>query len=253
MSLTEEERDGDKQWGSWLRASPRRGRIKMAEEVKAFRSCARRLNYSNPSSISKTDTSVESKGATSPPLTASVEMRTLEQETFHSEVSLDKPQPCDVSKHMGVKSTIVKELGEGVSKCEREFDGLPPKCARKLGTLEYIYDAPTVTHEEVAVEEVPMPTLFNVGIGGKSGKKTKKIVKKSSHTRPCHVILEPNGMNAGKRKTMCPDSELDGDDIRMTDSELREKKTKLSSDIIDGNSFSLTVAEVGISQCREGQ
>lgn len=44
LLLVEEDNGGDKQWGSWLRASPRRGRIKMAEEVKAFKSCARKLN-----------------------------------------------------------------------------------------------------------------------------------------------------------------------------------------------------------------
>lgn len=43
LSITEEEREEEKQWGSWLRASPRRGRIKMEEEVKSFRSCARNL------------------------------------------------------------------------------------------------------------------------------------------------------------------------------------------------------------------
>ena len=44
----EEEKEIEKQWGSWLRASPRKGRIKMEEETRAFLSCARNLNFASP-------------------------------------------------------------------------------------------------------------------------------------------------------------------------------------------------------------
>ncbi|XP_048496311.1 uncharacterized protein LOC125495591 [Beta vulgaris subsp. vulgaris] len=43
----EEEKEIEKQWGSWLRASPRKGRIKMEEETRAFLSCARNLTFAN--------------------------------------------------------------------------------------------------------------------------------------------------------------------------------------------------------------
>ena len=37
-----------KQWGTWLRASPRRGRIKLMEETKAFLRSNRKLNFDGP-------------------------------------------------------------------------------------------------------------------------------------------------------------------------------------------------------------
>ena len=48
--LLDEEDEGteDKQWGSWLRASPRQGRQKMEEEAKAFPSCARVIHFESP-------------------------------------------------------------------------------------------------------------------------------------------------------------------------------------------------------------
>lgn len=50
LRVPEEDRTEEKMWASWLRASPRRGRIKMLEEAKQFRSCARTLSFS-PSSV----------------------------------------------------------------------------------------------------------------------------------------------------------------------------------------------------------
>lgn len=47
----EDEKEMGKQWGSWLRASPRRGRQKMEEEAKVFLSCARNLDFG----VSKVD------------------------------------------------------------------------------------------------------------------------------------------------------------------------------------------------------
>lgn len=44
----EEEDVEEKQWGTWLRASPRRGRLKMMEESKAFLRSNRKLCFVNP-------------------------------------------------------------------------------------------------------------------------------------------------------------------------------------------------------------
>ena len=43
------EGETERQWGSWLRASPRRGRLKMKEETKAFLNCCRTLHFDTPS------------------------------------------------------------------------------------------------------------------------------------------------------------------------------------------------------------
>lgn len=47
VEATEDERSMEHQWGSWLRASPRRGRLKMQEETKAFLSCCKALQFEN--------------------------------------------------------------------------------------------------------------------------------------------------------------------------------------------------------------
>lgn len=41
----EEEETVERQWGAWIRASPRRGRLKIQEETKAFLSCARKIPF----------------------------------------------------------------------------------------------------------------------------------------------------------------------------------------------------------------
>ncbi|XP_048500350.1 uncharacterized protein LOC125497458 [Beta vulgaris subsp. vulgaris] len=42
----ENDREGEKQWGTWLKASPRKGCLKKLEEAKQFLSCSRALNFS---------------------------------------------------------------------------------------------------------------------------------------------------------------------------------------------------------------
>lgn len=59
LVLTDEEREHEKQWGSWLRASPRRGRIRMEEEVKSFQSCARNFQFTPPTSSPGVESSKE--------------------------------------------------------------------------------------------------------------------------------------------------------------------------------------------------
>ncbi|KAL2895150.1 RNA helicase NPH-II [Bienertia sinuspersici] len=45
--VAEEDKDSDKQWGSWLRASPRKGRIKMNEEAKSFLNSSKTLSMAS--------------------------------------------------------------------------------------------------------------------------------------------------------------------------------------------------------------
>ena len=45
VEVSEEDKDGDRQWGAWLRAPPRRGRQKMEEEVRGFLKGARVLDF----------------------------------------------------------------------------------------------------------------------------------------------------------------------------------------------------------------
>lgn len=45
LQVSDDEKEEGKQWGSWLRASPRRGRLKIMEETKEFLSCSKKLNF----------------------------------------------------------------------------------------------------------------------------------------------------------------------------------------------------------------
>ena len=45
LEVVEDEKGGDKQWGPWLKASPRRGGAKQMEEAKQFLSCGRRMTF----------------------------------------------------------------------------------------------------------------------------------------------------------------------------------------------------------------
>lgn len=165
--------------------------------------------------------------------------------------NLNKQDEGGVNMHE--KPQTVKELGEGESKYARETEGEPSKCARELGALVNTCEAPKGTHVVELSHDVSLPTKFNIGTGGRIGKKTKKVGKKTLSDPPVNVTNDAHRLYAYKRKNMCIESEVDGEDIRMVDIESREKKTKLNGDIIDGNISSLTVAEVGMSQPREGQ
>lgn len=47
MMPQDEEKDIEKQWGSWLRASPRKGRLKMEDEARQFLRCAKSLDFAS--------------------------------------------------------------------------------------------------------------------------------------------------------------------------------------------------------------
>lgn len=51
LKVTEDDKDLGKQWGSWLRVSPRKGRQKMEEEAKAFLGCARAIEFVDPKPV----------------------------------------------------------------------------------------------------------------------------------------------------------------------------------------------------------
>lgn len=53
LNVGEDDKDEERLWGSWLRASPRRGRLKMEEEAKNFKSCAKTLHFSPASALNK--------------------------------------------------------------------------------------------------------------------------------------------------------------------------------------------------------
>ena len=41
----EDDREEGKQWGSWLKASPRKGQLELEEEAKQFLSCSKKLVF----------------------------------------------------------------------------------------------------------------------------------------------------------------------------------------------------------------
>ena len=63
LNTQEEEREEERQWGSWLRASPRRGRQKIEEETKAFLRGARSLDFHDKDRVGVMGSNGEMKGS----------------------------------------------------------------------------------------------------------------------------------------------------------------------------------------------
>lgn len=60
--VVEEDKGEEKQWGALLKASPRKGRFKMGEEVKQFLSCTRPLAFKSLARCYKEKVTYDVKG-----------------------------------------------------------------------------------------------------------------------------------------------------------------------------------------------
>ena len=261
----EEDRDGDKQWGSWLRASPRRGRLKMEEEVKDFRSCARSLPFAGTIRTNTTDVTIMATREENivPGVMNAVTMLGKNMDTHLESLREEQNKEGLVYEEwvqLGEErvdrreeSALEEERSEGVSKCAREFEGQPPKCARELGTLGEEVNALTGTDEKTGVESYGPPMTFAIGVGHGVLKKQKKAAKKYRQVMQVQGGKTEDGVGVGKRKSSWMESEMDGEDTRMDEMDVQGKKLKLSRDNFDGSLSSLTVAEVGQHQPREDQ
>ncbi|KMT03039.1 hypothetical protein BVRB_8g196010 [Beta vulgaris subsp. vulgaris] len=105
LELGEEERGEERQWGSWLRASPRRGRQKIEEEAKKFLSCARNISFESP----RPDSQV-GKGSFSAVLEQRVEAVVFSPELVSAKVPIATMEGL-VSPHVSFPKVLTDALG----------------------------------------------------------------------------------------------------------------------------------------------
>lgn len=256
LLLTDDDEDCSLGWGLWLKASPRKGRMKYLEE-EAQILASRKLLFvgKNKESTSSSVEKVEGEGKL--PSKGSAE---------------DGAVDSDAESGAGVKAVQVVPAGTlgleevGGQKCEREVEGRSQEGVRECvgvvidqqGGQGRVVDGvfndvrPPEQHKEDKGKPQVVLT-FSTGVCTSDPHKIKKgprKIIKINHGKRGPMTSVAKG---GKRKTweegIC---ELDGFDVTMNDVELAGKRFK--SDIAcDGEAYPSTVAEVGNDQPREGQ
>ena len=274
--VPDDDREEEKQWGAWLKASPRRGYMKKQAETKLFLSCARALEFRSPKPTGLEDKSDQGEAPhqggnmniVSPLSCTEGELQpaVLDRE-LHLEAGSKKgdgvqdtggvSDPPDMS---GAARFVLNEKeSEGAQEYAREPGGCVQEFAREDGGIS-INDvdvlvsqadsrAVMTTHEQGMFV---IPT-FVMGCDSVGVKNKKKISRKMVvGNKPKQNILD-RGASRGKRKGGSDvGSGMDGEDVDMDGVGITEKRLKVT-DNDEGADELLTVAEVGIVQPREGQ
>lgn len=234
----EEERDEAKQWGSWLKASPRKGRLKMDEEVKLFLSCSKKLAFS---SVVVQEESVDHIDAREEALVKNKEGDNGVNETF---------------------STCMMDNSRGSPTLCGEVSTSPTgDVARLLAASQQVLTTPSqhaggTMPQHVAVKvSTPDDLSFSIGhnVSTKSGKKSKTGKKKLEidKRKMSPMVLSPNhisSVNNGERRKLLEDMIIN-DDVKTVVVGVKRNKHANCED--PENSYK--VAEVGATQPREQQ
>ena len=257
---TEEERSMEHQWGSWLRASPRRGRLKMQEETKAFLSCCRALQFESPmkkdaSAAMQGEEGVAGsigkslmKGNVHGGSTVAGEMDVwgvdvagegvqgrMDNVGQEGDARWTSHQLGDCANHDAVPVGDMTNHSPVMSPPINEESNFPPQS----GTL-----ASEVFNSDFPSSQVS--TLFNIGVGNvvgtesrklKKGRNIKRVVPKNQNS------MEIDGFSTKKRKQEEMVSHMAMDEMVG-----EGKCTKLEEADVVG---SVKVAEVGCIQPRE--
>ncbi|XP_019102985.1 uncharacterized protein LOC109133730 [Beta vulgaris subsp. vulgaris] len=248
LDITDEEREQEKQWGSWLRASPRRGRIKMEEEVKIFRSCARNLKFSPPNSR----TVVES-----------VKDLPKEPQTFLVEevsMPIGGENKDDTAWPDNGKSNL--EASHAIS--EKEFDVdqgaatvlLQQAKVDKIPSTVGGSDVGIAVQSGISVPPIPgeLKSFSFVAGDGSITTRFKKLKSKKHVVKPFDnsLILNPcnisNGFMSGDKRKLVDNMLID--DV-PEQAELSVKKQKLNGNSVTGSGNDIVEAEVGSYQPRQ--
>ncbi|KMT00777.1 hypothetical protein BVRB_9g220580 [Beta vulgaris subsp. vulgaris] len=217
LMASEENKEDEKQWGSWIRASPRRGRQRIEEETKVFLKGARVLDF-----IGKV---AEVEGNN---IGREEEVGVVQQNLAAEDD--DTVQVTTTFSHQHIESGRVI-VGEG---CEHSKE------------LEWI--SPPRVHGDLLVEamQVPLsldgkssPFMFEAG-EGKAAKKLKKTNKtKTSSKKQCSAITVDahfeicNELDVGEKRKLV-DNMLVDDEVAFVES--GSKKQKLTETLIEKQS-----------------
>ena len=248
-TVAEEDRVMEKQWGSWLRASPRRGRLKMQEETQTFIKCCKTLNFDITSPLmSKSNHELEVVNVGTGDETGGVP-------PFHGQPvvsGVEDGGQKGVREDGGSNIHAPREMGETVGLMSGvRAEPLVP-CAASAGA-----ESGGVRGEEVLERAQGGTALFNIGAGSPKAKTFKKGMRKGgqahNHKRvEKGVALASKGTIASTEKRKSMAEEDDAFDVVMTDYVNMYKRLK-QGDESDASVDFLKVAEVGMVQPREGQ
>ena len=257
----EEEAPNENQWGSWLRASPRRGRQRLEDEAKKFLSCARVLSFGSPGRGVGNVTLNNPKLAT---------------EVTNSEGSVGSWRSDKVAQTKEVTEALVNnnELQDGGVQHERS-DGIQEIAGGVIHDLPHTMGAssekephtdlePTkVAHTQNNVEASlrtlhatnVSPPLLQFNAGCFSPKKVRRFKTHSrkkdkgsivpTHVEDCCLNMDLEVKTGLKRKQadeMCIDDNVDINEGL--------KKSKVICDVEDGSAGTLVEAVVGEAQPR---
>nr|CCA66049.1 hypothetical protein [Beta vulgaris subsp. vulgaris] len=244
VEVFEEDKEGESQWGAWLRASPRRGRQKMEEEEKCFLKGARALEFVR---IEKEPTSRNMHN----------DLRNVEHD-------------CPPTKPMEAHVSGAMESIAGAKLAAAEFEE-PHAVAVHAAVPEPIGGVGLVSIPSIMVSSLDVDKSFSgdfnnqnnnmfsfVAGEGKVATKFKKLKQKSRLTKvageafidinnvsPCHI--ESGGKAGDKRKMV---DNMIVDDINDSDN-LSSKKHKLNDFSENDNNVDIVEAEVGCNQPRQ--
>lgn len=272
----ETERGEVKQWGAWLKASPRRGSAKKQEEARRFLSCARQLRLDsmedggskrvgaasgagrNVEVIKRKDVvshAVDDDVVLEGPISSSPhDLPAASINALHIEGTLTLSDIPNANKASGEVGTSILMPGglEGTNFVE-DVHASGHVAEPNVGLLG---DGTEGTHTSAQFESLPFTIGSYVAACTKGRKGLKKAPKLHSKQVKCSEGMAKTGVGdavGGKRKIfMDADSGMDGDDVNMEEMDVSGKKLKLIS-TLDGELAPLTVAEVGMYQPREGQ
>ena len=254
-----------KQWGPWLKASPRRGGLKKQEEAKRFLSCSKKLQYEKP----QPDADVDDRRRVNPigveEFVMAIPGKMGSQGSFPQEGQLTEvthgatdnggssastteilPQNNVVAQGVTVNHiadvTSAREVDDEEG---REIRGVM-SAKETMGELGDI--------DRVDQRAGPMESLsFSIGQGFAHGVEKKKTLRRV-HVGRGKINTNGVGKSLGaKRKNEGGlESGMDGDDVDMEATTFIGKRMKVVDDV-EGEGALLTVAEVGMDQPREDQ
>lgn len=271
LASDEEERSNEKQWGSWLCASPRRGRQRIEDEAIKFLRCARVLSFASPWRESGKETM-----STPTPFnrvhngegTAGCVM--IDKDTQAKEVAVAPPLTFDNSSLVnngGLKdgclqydgSANLKEVAVAPPVCLHNSSVVPIEKEHNIASSESIFETPPQSNAEAYSQTIQKndvsPTFLQFSVGRISPKKVRRFkthaLKKVQesiipiHVEDCCLNMELKINTGLKRKQadeMCIDDNVDINKGL--------KKNKENHDIKDGSVGTLVEAAVGEFQPR---
>ena len=263
----EEEGREEKQWGAWLKASPRRGGLKKQEEVNRFLSCSRKLSFNREGKREKAAGVLEvEEGCLGEGPNVIREDQTKQKEKLQQAVVHEGTIAGSLEAVRDPSSGLTHRATNDSNKSNRdaiEVKSSATVCVESHGVVAPIIRGVQAVEENMgggsgnSKAEQGMGSMeslsFSIGPPSLGNNKLKTkgrkaMVKKAGAGKNNgHIGLGDKRKDVGELQPW-----MDGDDVDMEVPGEVGKRLKMTL-LNDGEQVPLTVAEVGADQPREGQ